>query len=145
MKKVLVLEDESSIRSFIVINLRRGGYDVIEAESGEEALERLERAVEAEKIVFFIAYRSCRAVGMCSVAEQFSTFSCGNVGVFEDFFIEPVFRGKGIARMLVSAVREYCRERGLASLSVTCAPCDGEMYRALGFDVGLGTGLASIT
>lgn len=41
MKKVLVLEDESSIRSFIVINLRRAGYDVIEAESGEEALEKL--------------------------------------------------------------------------------------------------------
>ena len=41
MKKVLVLEDETSIRSFIVINLRRGGYDVIEAETGEEALERL--------------------------------------------------------------------------------------------------------
>ena len=41
MKKVLVLEDESSIRSFIVINLRRAGYDVIEAETGEEALERL--------------------------------------------------------------------------------------------------------
>ena len=41
MRKVLVLEDESSIRSFIVINLRRAGYDVIEAETGEEALERL--------------------------------------------------------------------------------------------------------
>ena len=41
MKKVLVLEDEASIRSFIVINLRRAGYDVIEAETGEEALERL--------------------------------------------------------------------------------------------------------
>lgn len=41
MKKVLVLEDESSIRSFIVINLRRAGYEVVEAESGEEALERL--------------------------------------------------------------------------------------------------------
>ncbi len=41
MKKVLVLEDESSIRSFIVINLRRAGYEVIEAESGEEALEKL--------------------------------------------------------------------------------------------------------
>ena len=27
MKKVLVLEDESSIRSFIVINLRRAGYE----------------------------------------------------------------------------------------------------------------------
>jgi len=42
MKKVLVLEDESSIRSFIVINLRRAGYDVVEAETGEEALEKLE-------------------------------------------------------------------------------------------------------
>ena len=41
MKKVLVLEDESSIRSFIVINLRRAGYEVVEAESGEQALELL--------------------------------------------------------------------------------------------------------
>ena len=41
MKKVLVLEDEANIRSFIVINLRRAGYEVIEAESGEEALEKL--------------------------------------------------------------------------------------------------------
>jgi len=40
-RKVLVLEDESSIRSFIVINLTRAGYEVIEAESGEEALEKL--------------------------------------------------------------------------------------------------------
>ena len=41
MKKVLVLEDEASIRSFVVINLKRVGYDVIEAESGEEALQLL--------------------------------------------------------------------------------------------------------
>ena len=41
MRKVLVLEDESSIRSFIVINLRRAGYDVIEAATGEEALDCL--------------------------------------------------------------------------------------------------------
>ena len=37
-KKVLVLEDESSIRSFIVINLTRAGYEVSEAETGEQAL-----------------------------------------------------------------------------------------------------------
>ena len=43
MKKVLVLEDESSIRSFIVINLRRAGYEVIEAGTGEEALEMLQQ------------------------------------------------------------------------------------------------------
>ena len=47
MKKVLVLEDEASIRSFIVINLRRAGYDVIEAESGERALELLKENPDA--------------------------------------------------------------------------------------------------
>ena len=39
-RKVLVLEDEENIRSFVVINLKRAGYDVIQAGSGEEALER---------------------------------------------------------------------------------------------------------
>lgn len=41
MKKVLVLEDEAGIRSFVVINLRRSGYDPIEASTGEDALRKL--------------------------------------------------------------------------------------------------------
>ena len=38
MKKVLIMEDEINIRSFVVINLKRAGYDVVEAGTGEEAL-----------------------------------------------------------------------------------------------------------
>lgn len=41
MKKVLILEDEVNIRSFVVINLRRAGYQAIEAGCGMDALERL--------------------------------------------------------------------------------------------------------
>ena len=41
MKKVLILEDELNIRSFVVINLKRAGYDVIEAGLGQEALDKL--------------------------------------------------------------------------------------------------------
>lgn len=41
MKKVLILEDEENIRSFVVINLKRAGYEVIEAGCGEEALDKL--------------------------------------------------------------------------------------------------------
>ena len=43
MKKVLVLEDEDNIRSFVVINLKRAGYHTIEAATGEEALAQLKR------------------------------------------------------------------------------------------------------
>ena len=38
-KKILVVEDEESIRKFIRINLEREGFIVIEAETGEKALE----------------------------------------------------------------------------------------------------------
>lgn len=38
MKRVLVVEDETAIREFEVINLKRGGYETVEAESGEDAL-----------------------------------------------------------------------------------------------------------
>ena len=41
MKKVLILEDEVNIRSFVVINLKRAGYDAIEAGTGREALEKI--------------------------------------------------------------------------------------------------------
>ena len=38
MKKVMVAEDEAAIREFIVINLKRSGYEVLEAENGAQAL-----------------------------------------------------------------------------------------------------------
>ncbi len=41
MKKVLILEDEENIRSFVVINLKRAGYDVVEAGTGQQALDKL--------------------------------------------------------------------------------------------------------
>lgn len=42
MKRVLIAEDEAAIREFIVINLRRGGYDVLEACDGAQAVELYE-------------------------------------------------------------------------------------------------------
>ena len=37
-KTVLIVEDESSIRKFVKINLERSGFKVFEAETGEEGL-----------------------------------------------------------------------------------------------------------
>ncbi|UZT81437.1 response regulator transcription factor [Caproicibacterium sp. BJN0003] len=39
MKRILVAEDEQAIREFVVINLKRAGYEVWEAENGDQALE----------------------------------------------------------------------------------------------------------
>jgi DNA-binding response OmpR family regulator len=40
-KKVLVMEDEESIRAFVVINLKRSGYTAVECGTGQEALDYL--------------------------------------------------------------------------------------------------------
>lgn len=42
MRRILVCEDEEVIRDFVVINLKRAGYTVVDVDSGEKALEVFE-------------------------------------------------------------------------------------------------------
>ncbi len=42
MKRILVCDDEENIRGFVVINLERAGYTVVDVDSGEEALRVFE-------------------------------------------------------------------------------------------------------
>ena len=60
MKNILIVEDEVAIREFEAINLRRVGYEITEAGSGEEALEIYDNA----GIVFDIALLDISMPGM---------------------------------------------------------------------------------
>ena len=46
--KILVLEDEDAIRSFIRVNLKKQMFEIVEASSGEEALEKLDDTFDIE-------------------------------------------------------------------------------------------------
>ena len=117
------------------------GYkaEIGEEEPGEEARARLARAMEREQILFYGAWDGEALVGCCSVTRGFSTFDYRPSGVFEDFYILPGYRHKGIARQLVRFAR---RESSVSSLTVGCADCDLALYRALGFAIPLGNLLA---
>ncbi len=43
MNRILVVEDEDAIRDFVVINLKRAGYEVIDAANGKLGVEAYER------------------------------------------------------------------------------------------------------
>ena len=43
MTKILLVEDEESIRKFVKLNLEREGYEVFQAGSGEEGIEIADR------------------------------------------------------------------------------------------------------
>ena len=52
MKRILIVEDETAIREFEAINLKRVGYDITEAGSGEEALEIYDNDFEGFEVYF---------------------------------------------------------------------------------------------
>mgnify|MGYP000150946399 FL=1 len=70
MKKVLVLEDEASIRSFIVINLQRAGYEVVEAECGEEALQKLQENPDTKLCLLDIMLPGTDGFALCRAARE---------------------------------------------------------------------------
>ena len=79
MKKILVAEDEQAIREFVVINLKRAGYDAYEASNGEEALEIYEREkgdfdVAVLDIMMPVKYDG---LAVCKTLRQKS----GNIGI----------------------------------------------------------------
>lgn len=105
----------------------------------EEDFKRLYRAIENEEIAFYGCRMETELVACCSISTTFSTFNYRKAGVFEDFYIKPEFRHKGIARRLVAFAWE---QSGVGSLTVGCADCDVEMYKAIGFVIPLGNMLA---
>ena len=60
MKRILIVEDEQNIREFEVINLKRVGYETVEAGSGEEALQIFDN----DQIGFDIALLDISMPGM---------------------------------------------------------------------------------
>lgn len=67
--KILIVEDESSIRKFISINLKRNGFDVLEAESGEEALE-IVRKYNPEVVVLDVMLPGIDGFEVCQTITQ---------------------------------------------------------------------------
>ena len=70
MRKILVAEDEQNIREFVVINLKRAGYEAVEAANGEEALRLYEQAggpahTTGSRCASGCASRTARSASFC--------------------------------------------------------------------------------
>ena len=114
------------------------------AEIGEDTAndiskKHLKNAISEGKITFFGVWEGGSLVGCCSVTVGFSTFDYMPSGIFEDFFICPDFRHKGIARQLVQFAYQ---SSAISSMTVGCAECDIQIYQSLGFSIQLGNLLA---
>ena len=65
MKRILVVEDEAAIREFVVINLKRAGYETTEADCGERALEILDHDGDFQVILLDIMVPGIDGLSVC--------------------------------------------------------------------------------
>ena len=128
-----------------ILNLENGyRYEMDEDFLSDFVQEELKKAIEGEKIYFFVAKRKTRVVGMCSISTVYSTAQTGYMGVFEDMYVEPVFRGLGIAKKIVDYAFTWCKENHVKAVCVGSSENDKSIYGKLGFTVSFGRMLAWI-
>lgn len=77
MEKILILEDEIGIRSFVSINLKREGYEVIEAGTGSEAIEKIDSEKNISVALLDIMLPDISGIEICKyIREKYE-----NVGI----------------------------------------------------------------
>ncbi|SCH63003.1 cell wall metabolism DNA-binding response regulator WalR [Romboutsia sp. Marseille-P6047] len=69
-EKILILEDEIGIRSFVSINLKREGYEVIEAGTGNEAIEKLSKEEDISIALLDVMLPDMSGIEICKFIRQ---------------------------------------------------------------------------
>lgn len=70
MKKILVVEDERSIRDFIVVNLAYSGYKIYEASNGVEALEIYDKNSDIDIVLCDIMMPKMNGIELCKILRE---------------------------------------------------------------------------
>ncbi|MGL5692553.1 MAG: cell wall metabolism DNA-binding response regulator WalR [Peptostreptococcaceae bacterium] len=69
-EKILILEDEIGIRSFVSINLKREGYEIIEAGTGSEAIEKLSEHNDISIALLDVMLPDMSGIEICKLIRQ---------------------------------------------------------------------------
>ena len=136
MKKILILEDEENIRSFVVINLQRAGYVTVEASSGHEALDKLREHPDVDVAVLDImlpdidGFEVCRRIRatskrigiiMLTARTQEMDTVTGLMNGADDYVTKPFSPAELTAR-LDALVRRVRGDSGAVSELLTQGP-----------------------
>ena len=70
MKRVLVVEDEASIREMVALNLKMAGWEVVEAPSAERALELMHHGEECDAALLDIMLPGMDGLSLCETIRR---------------------------------------------------------------------------
>ncbi len=70
MRRVLVVEDEESIRELIALNLRMAGWEALQADSAERALELLGSGIHCDAAVLDVMLPGMNGFSLCETIRR---------------------------------------------------------------------------
>ena len=70
MKRVLVVEDEASIREMVALNLKMAGWEVLEAPSAERALELMHKSEPCDAALLDIMLPGMDGLSLCETIRR---------------------------------------------------------------------------
>jgi GNAT superfamily N-acetyltransferase len=134
VRRLLPGEDPGSAIILLQRFFREEGFETPDAAIAANARRMLDVAACA----ILLAEAEGQAIGVATVSMEFG-IEYGWSAELGDLYIVPEWRGRGVARALVTAAEQYLREQGAAGYQVTVTPAgEGQhglraFYRALGF------------
>ena len=103
MVKVLVVEDEASIREMIALNLRLAGMEAVEADSAEAALPLLEQKPGCDAAILDVMLPGMNGFSLCETIRRTDQ----KIGIIIDYMTKPFSVSELLAR-----VEALCRRVG---------------------------------
>ncbi len=89
-----------------------------------ELCAELEKLLQTGRAAIFLAEEKGMAIGFaqCQLRVDYVEGSSSSpVGYLEGIYVQPPFRGRGIARALLLACEDWAREQGCAEFASDCA------------------------
>ena len=96
--------------------------------------KRLARAVERGDVEVLVARAEGRLVGVAVLAFRLDVSAGAPFASVEDLYVRPGARQQGAGRVLIEAVREQCRTRGVSYVEVQTDSEAAGFYEALGYE-----------
>jgi GNAT superfamily N-acetyltransferase len=103
-----------------LLSLMRGYCDFYRSTPTDDALLTMSRALlgdpQREGVQFIARDEDGEAMGFATLFWTWETNCGGRIGVMNDLFVAPEWRGEGAADALIAACRERCKRRGALRL-----------------------------
>lgn len=97
-----------------------------------DTIQRCVALLSAGHYAAILAWSESNPVAVSTITETYALYAGGKIGVIQEFYVVPEFRGSGVGSQLIEQVKNYGQTRGWSCLEL-CTPPLPEFERTLNF------------